>query len=99
MMGVACLWYSSMESKYENEENKHEHKTGERKVFEFNLNIKKSDLKIRDYPKNFDTSFINSQKSRFSVWNRILYGYDFGNRVTKVIQTYRIKLKICTEGF
>lgn len=43
MMGVACLWYSSMESKYENEENKHEHKTGERKVFEFNLNIKKSD--------------------------------------------------------
>ena len=32
MMGVACLWYSSMESKYENEENKHEHKTGERKV-------------------------------------------------------------------
>jgi len=35
MMGVACLWYSSMESKYENEENKHEHKTGERAVFRF----------------------------------------------------------------
>ena len=26
MMGVACLWYASMEQKYENEENKHEHK-------------------------------------------------------------------------
>ena len=64
------------------------------KFSEFNSNIKKSNSEIRKYLKNFDTLFINSQKSRFPVWNRILYGYDFGNRVTKVNQTYLRKLKI-----
>jgi len=28
MMSVACLWYSSMENRYEAEENKHEHDEG-----------------------------------------------------------------------
>lgn len=66
---------------------------------ELNSDINISYSKIRKYPENFDTLYTNSLKSRFSVWNRILYGYDFGNRVSKVNQTYRRKLKIFTEGF
>ena len=50
MMGVACLWYSSMESKYENEENKHEHKTGERKVFRIQLKYQKLKFKNKKVP-------------------------------------------------
>ena len=35
MMSVACLWYSSMENRYEAEENKHEHDEGIQAQFDF----------------------------------------------------------------